>query len=607
MLFDFSEKYDKILSMISKLRKRVKVIMFVVAFSFVGGFLLSEVWQLLRAGRLIQSPLQKGVLGYVGEKPITINEYRNAYNYLLYRTLREKGAKDISEEERLALENQAWQYVVQEKNWEGVLKKAGISVTGQEIFEIMKANPPQELLERPELKDSLGNFDYQKYLALLQSRENQEYFSLYARELFEVLPKEKFRLDVKSSFRVTTSEAEEKASLENKKVKVSYIQITAQRFAQSEEKPSEKELREYYEKHKNDFAVKPQASLKCLVFPVTISSADSEEAKRAIEDAYRQLQGGEDFVYTIMDFSDNPQDTAPFWLKFSKIDSNLLKIIKKIPLNRFSDIFQRGDTYQILKLEGMEKESVKVRRIISRIKLSPSTVAAIYDSMHAFIEKAKVDGFDTVAKQYGLSPIPLPPLVKGRGIPWPRLASPSQLEWFAFHSKPGAVSQPLRGWENEYYIFYLDKVEDLKYRPFEQVKNILEFKIKREKDKKRIEEYAKRVYDKVLLRRSLEEVAKEETLEVQTEEFNSFQTCLQTKGPEFAGAAYALEPGELAPLVITDWAAFIILGEAKEEEKGFDVDNYIKNRVNSFTEQIYYEFTKLPEVKDFRALRSERE
>ncbi|MEO0099290.1 MAG: SurA N-terminal domain-containing protein, partial [candidate division WOR-3 bacterium] len=211
--------------MISKLRKRVKVIMFIVAFAFVGGFLLSEVWQLLRAGRFSRSPLQKGILGYVGKKPVTFTEYQNAYNYLLYRTLREKNAKDISEEERLALENQTWQYLVQEKNWEEVLKKAGITVTGQEIYEIMKANPPQELLERPELRDSAGNFDYQKYLALLQSRENQEYFTLYARELFEVLPKEKFRIDVKSSFRVTSGEVEERASLDNKKVRVSYIKI----------------------------------------------------------------------------------------------------------------------------------------------------------------------------------------------------------------------------------------------------------------------------------------------------------------------------------------------------------------------------------------------
>ncbi|MEO0116988.1 MAG: peptidyl-prolyl cis-trans isomerase [candidate division WOR-3 bacterium] len=590
--------------MISKLRKRVKVIMFIVAFAFVGGFLLSEVWQLLRAGRFSRSPLQKGILGYVGKKPITFTEYQNVYNYLLYRTLREKNAKDISEEERLALENQTWQYLVQEKNWEEVLKKAGITVTGQEIYEVMKANPPQELLEKPELKDSLGNFDYQKYLALLQSRENQEYFALYARELLEVLPKEKFRIDVKSSFRVTSGEVEERASLDNKKVRVSYIKISPYKFSESQEKPSERELRDYYEKNKKDFEIKPSATLKCLVFPVRISPADSEEAKKTIEDAYRQLQGGEDFVLTIMDFSDNPQDTFSFWLKFSQIDTNLTKLIKGVPISKFSNIFQRGDTYQIIKVEQVEKDSAKIKRITSRIKLSSSTLAAIYDSMRTFIEKAEVDGFDTVAKSYGLSPIPLPPLVKGRGLSWPRLASPSQLEWFAFNSKPGSVSQPLRGWENEYYIFHLEKLEKGQYRPFEQVKSIIEFRVKREKDKKKLKEYAQKVYDKVLLRRSLEEVAKEESLEYQTKEFNSFQICRQTEGPEFAGAAYALEPGELAPLIITDWAAFIILSEGKEERKEgekFDWESFLRNRAHSFTEQIYYEFTKIPEVKDFRA------
>ncbi len=583
------------------MRKRVKVVMFIVAFSFVGGFLLSELWQLLRTGGLgSRSPWQKGIIGYIGERPITVNEFRNVYDYFLYRILRERKAKDISEEERIKLEDQVWQYLVQEKNWEEVLKKSGITVTGQEIFEIMKGNPPPELLERPELKDSAGNFDYQKYLTLLQSRENQEYFTLYARELFEMIPKEKFRIDVQSSFRVTSAAAEERASRENKRIKVSYITITHQKFS-TEEKLNERELRRYYERHKKDFEAKPLAQLRCLVFPIQIPSSDSNEAKSNIEEAEKQLRGGEDFSLTVMDFSDNPQDTFPLWLKFSSIDSSLAKQLKKIPQDSFSPVFQRGDTYQIVKVEKIDKDSIRVRRIICRIKLSPSTLAALFDSMATFIEKANTEGFDTVIKQYGYFAIPLPPLTKGKGLSWPRLASPSQLEWFAFNSKPGTCSQPIKGLGDEYYIFVLDKVENLKYRPFDQVKHIIEFKVKSEKNQKRMVEYAQRVYERVKTTRSLKTVAQEEGLEYKTEEFNSFQVCRQTKGSEFAGAAYALEPGELSPPIITDWAVFIILGEGKEEQNVFNPEMYRENQVRSFTERLFYELTRTPEIKDFRA------
>uniref|UniRef100_A0A7V6CND2 Periplasmic chaperone PpiD n=1 Tax=candidate division WOR-3 bacterium TaxID=2052148 RepID=A0A7V6CND2_UNCW3 len=592
---------------ISKIRKNMRTIMLIVAIAFVGGFLMSELWIMIRERRFGGNPVRKGIIGYVGKKPIKIEEYQNVFNYLLYKYLRTNRLKNISEAERLNLQEEAWKYLIENKTWQEILKSTNITVTNEELFEIMKANPPEELKNLPELKDSLGNFDYQKYYQLLTNPQNQSYFAAYAQELLDFLPKEKFRLDLEATIQIPTQEAKFFTELQKTRIVATHIFVPLL-LSEDTFPISEKELKNYYNKHKKDFKIPKMAQLKYIEIPIELTPADSQEASAIINDAYEELKKGEDFGIAMVDFSEFLEDTAGSWYNLKDFDSLSKKIIQNLKINEFSSPFLKGDTWKIVQLREKKNDSVKIRTIGVKIKISSSTIDALLDTLEKFREEAKEKNFDTLALKY-FNQYPRPITVtEGRPVFWLRLSSPSQLENFAFNSKIGSISPPIKA-DNSYLIFYLEKINKEGYQPFERLKTSLTYKIRREKVKGKQRKIAEEIRELLLRKVPPDSIQlKYPFVEVNLkEDFMNFEHCLRTRGPEFAGATYALNPGEISPVIEVDWGFYIIKCEEKNVLGDIPIDNYRNQKTNQLLQYLWQEFVKQPKVKDFRHFLYEKE
>lgn len=593
---------------ISKIRKNMRTIMLIVAIAFVGGFLMSELWIVLREGRLGGNPIRKGILGYVGKKPIKLNEYQSVLNYLTYRHLRRNRLKDISEEERLRLQEEAWRYLVDNKIWQDIYKKNDITVTNEELFEIMKANPPEEIKELPELKDSLGNFDYQKYYQLLTNPENQAYFAVYAQELLEFLPKEKFRLDLQAAIQIPSREAEFFTELQRTRIVATHVFIPL--LTPEDTMPvSERELKDYYEKNKKkNFKIPKTANLKYIEIPITLTPSDSNEAKSIIDDAYSELKKGEDFGIAMIDFSEILEDTTGSWYILKDFDSLTQNILKNLKPNEISEPFLKSDTWKIIQLREKKGDSIKIRSINVRIKISPTTIEAILDTIEKFREEAKDKIFDSVAlKYFGQYPRPIT-LTEGRKPFWLRLASPDQIEEFAFNSKVGSISPPLLT-STSYIVAYLEKVNKESYQPFEKIKTSLTYQIRREKAKENKRKIAEDIRAMLLRNEDIDVIQnKYPFCQIgHKEDFMSFDFTLRSRGPEFAGALYSLNVGEVSPVIELDWGFYVMKCEERNLVGEIPVDNYRNQKTNQLIQYFWEELTEKEKIKDFRHLLYTRE
>ncbi|MCS7250420.1 MAG: peptidyl-prolyl cis-trans isomerase [candidate division WOR-3 bacterium] len=593
---------------ISKIRKNMRTIMLIVAIAFVGGFLMSELWIVLKEGRFGENPVRKGILGYVGKKPIKLNEYQNILNYITYKYLRTNRLKDISEEERIRLQEEAWRYLVDNKIWQDIYIKNDITVTNEELFEIMKANPPEELKNSPEFKDSLGNFDYQKYHQVLTNPENQAYFAVYAQELLDFLPKEKFRLDLQAAIHIPSKEAEFFTQLQKTRIVATYIFIPLLTPDDTIPIP-EKELKAYYEKKKKkDFKIPKNANLKYIEIPITLTSSDSNEAKSIIDDAYNELKKGEDFGITMIGFSELLEDTAGIWYELKNLDSITKNILKDLKPNEFSEPFLKSDTWKIVQLREKKGDSLKIRSISVRIKISPTTIEAILDTIEKFREAAKEEIFDSVAfKYFNQYPRPIT-ITEGRPPFWLRLASPNQIEEFAFNSKIGSISPPLLT-STSYIVAYLEKINKESYQPFERIKTSLTYQLRREKAKENKRKIAEDIRA-ILLRNENIGVIQNRYPFCQIghkEDFMNFDFTLRSRGPEFAGALYSLNPGEVSPVIELDWGFYVIKCEERNVVGEISIDNYREQKTNQFIQYFWEELTKKEKIKDFRHLLYTRE
>ncbi|MBS4015223.1 MAG: peptidyl-prolyl cis-trans isomerase [Candidatus Latescibacteria bacterium] len=581
---------------LTKIRRWSKFFLIIVAVAFIAGFLLGELWQILgrRGGR---DMLEKGIVGKVGDKTITMQEYNNAFEYFSVKFRTENNVRDLSKQDMERITQQAWQYLIEEKTWSDVLKKSQIKITDPELIEIIQANPPQELRTREDLMTN-GEFDLEKYQNYIFAPENRLQLTLYARELIDGLPREKFRIDVINAYRVTDNEVLNARSRENTSITLTYLFFGPKVLSQPYT-PGEDEIKAYYEKNKDKYIEEQRYRVRYVFFPLTITSRDSMEVERQVNDIY-QYARNEEFTTLIQEFSDTPTDTNARWYKIKDLDEYTRNALSALKDDSITPPFLTFHNWQIVKVDKQTRDSLLLRRISKTIQVTRETEFVLTDSINNFLSQAQSADFDTLSLAYGLFPREMPPWTEER-ISFPSLYNQYELKDFILSSKPKTISPAYKG-RGGYYIFQLTAVEPKKLQPLEQVKSSIEWQLRREKEKELIADYAETVMQRVRAQTPLEQIILNDTLiELHNETYNNFRECRNRKGSQFAGAAYALDPGETYGVLVTDIGSYIIRCDDKRDNQFFDELIYRENRRTEVGNRIFQHAVKQPEVIDYRS------
>ena len=590
--------------MLTTLRKRVRVIMIVVAVAFVAGFLMGELWRVLSSSRGQESPLSRGIVAEIGDREVTTDQYRNAIAYITDKYRTENQLRDLSNEDYAKIEDQAWRFLVSELTWGQLLKEAKVVVTEDEVIEIMKANPPEELRSNPELFDEAGNFDQQKYLDVMNNPQNQAYFSRYFQDLYERLPKEKLRIDVVNGYRPTGSELNEAMRSRNGKWNVTSLYFGPKLLAEPYE-PTEDEMRAWYQEHREDYESREVRNLRYVFFPLRISPDDSAEARETIDRAYQQLLAGESFNLTMVDYSELQADTMPQPVPRDRLDAETDSVTRGLRPGQHSLPYLTDYGWQIVQFDSVVQDSVEavvLRRILVRVKMGTETVSATRDSVRDFIERVQFEAFDSVAEQMNKSIANARPMVDGEAnLAGVSLYSPPAFTTWARRARAGDVMDAPVAGPRGYYVFQLTEVVPEGYQGFEQVKSAVSWKVRQAREKEAWLGAALSALEQFRAGMSLEEyAAAHPAVEVATEEFGGVTDARRRKGAEFAGAVYALETGEISGVVESAWGAFVIRCDRREEAGDLKLEEFVQERQQDVAQEVLTELLEESEIKDYR-------
>ena len=593
--------------MLANLRKRTRLIMFIVAVGFIGGFLLGGtlcevVSRRTTAGRTrAQTLLEQGVIGVVGDHKVTLDEYRSAMAYVTDKYKTENQLRDLSSEDYTNIENQAWDFVVSELTWAKILRQAREKTTEQEILEIMRANPPEELRKNPELLDDSGRFDAEKYLQVMNNPQNQVYFAKYFQDLAEMLPKEKFRIDVVNSYRVTSLEADQALRAANSNWTITSLYF-GPGLAVEKAEPSEAEAQAYYKAHLDEFKTKELRQVQYVSFPLEITGSDSADAEEQIRSVYQQLEGGESFNLTMLDFSNLVADTTSRYIGRDRLDAKTDSVIEALRPGRYSEPFLTDYGWQVVMLDSVSADSVAMRRILIRLQFGAETAGEVRDKVREFSDQATLDGFDTVAQRMGLTVMRARPMVDRKpNLAGLDLTSPSQFVDWALSAKQGDITQePLRG-TSGYYVFQLSEVKPAGVRPFEEAKEAARARLRQEQEREAWLAKADEALAELRAGKTLEQVARENPgIEMATDQFKGILDARRRKGAEFAGAVMGLEQGQVSGVIKAAWGAFILRCDTVEETSGLARGQYYQQRTQQVGQELIQDFLERPKVEDFR-------
>ena len=591
------------MAMLSDMRKRVRIVMLIVAAAFIAGFLMSELWTLLRnrGSQRGQTQNPQGYVAKVGDHKVTNDEYRGVVSYITDRYKTDNKLRDLSNEDYQAIEQQAWKYLVNELTWAKVLKAEKIAITNEELMEIVKGNPPEELRNKPELMTD-GKFDPQKYLQVMNAPENREYFTNYFRQIAEMLPREKFRVDVDNAYRDTNPELEDALAAANTKWKTTSLFFGAQVLPQKVE-PTDAEARAWYDANQKQFLRKEMRRLRMVYFPLAVTRDDSAAAKEAIDRAYDQLVKGETFNLTTLDYSDLEGETLSAMTPRAGLDKLTDSIVARLKPGQFSSPYFAQYGWQIVQLDSAKKDSVAFRRVLVRVKIGAEVLATVRDSVRSFIEKSATEKFDSLAARFGLPVRPVRPLYGDqKELPGLDVDSPTELIDWARAAKPGQVfDRPLRG-ARGYYVFELSEVKPAGVQEYDDMaKQVANASVRREKEKQVWLPMATQALNAVKAGKSLEQCAQENPgVEIQADSFSGIEECRMKKGTEFAGAVLALNTGEKYGLVEFEWGAFIIRCDERAPVSKLEPAAYVEQRRTKVAQDLSADMLKPSEIRDYR-------
>ena len=264
--------------MLQTMRSSAKYIWIFVTLAFIGGFLLYE-----SSGLFGSAPITSTTaVATVNGEDILVTSWQQLASQLEQQRSTATGAQ-VSLDERSAIEDQAYNQLVDEALLRQEMRKRGITVTDDELTNAAKYSPPPQLMQSPELQTN-GQFDLAKYQRFLSSPTAKQSGLLLQLESYyrDAIPKQKLYQQVTSGLWISD------ASLwMNYRDAHDSAQITYATFAPSDAQiaaasVSDADIRAYYDTHKKDMARVGRARVTVTEIPRVITAGDSAAIRNHI-------------------------------------------------------------------------------------------------------------------------------------------------------------------------------------------------------------------------------------------------------------------------------------------------------------------------------------
>lgn len=550
--------------MMRKLRESTKVIMIIVAFAFVG--LMVFEWGMDLSGTASPTQSAGTELGSVNGTEITVQEYQRQYNILLDQA-QQQNPEGLSSEELDQIEQQSWEDVVDLTLLRQKARERGVNVTDSELVEYIKNTPPPEMQDLPAFQTE-GQFDIQKYREALADPALSETWRRYEEQLRRTLPIQKLQEQIIAGVAVTEAELLEAFRERNERARIAYLYLDPEVLAPAGtiDLP-ETEVREYYERHKEEFARKASARMRYVAFEAVITAADSSAALALADSLAEVARDPEnDFAELAREHSDD-RTTAENggnlgWIRPEAMAPAFAEALRSMEPGEVVGPIETPFGWHVIRLDDRQTQEgetrVQARHILIEPEPSSESRQEIRGEARDFAAAASAAGtaFVDAAAERGLE-VSEPPVFE-KGVVVPGLGPAPVVSDFVFQNPAGSVSGALEQ-KGTYYVIEVAARYPAGYIALERVAPEIRERLTRERQIEKSREAAPEIAE-IVRRRGLEAAAERYGLRVHsTDWFNRTNNIPGIgSGTPVAGAAFGLSEGQLAGPVETDRGLYFL-------------------------------------------------
>ncbi len=288
-----------------------------------------------------------------------------------------------------------WDNIVRENVMMEAYDDLGISVSDDELFDMVQGNNPHPIVRQLFGNPQTGSVDKAMILQFLktldQNEQGRAWWLYMEQEIVNRRKMEKYNTLISKGLYVNSKEAEK--PLQGKKVSrnIEFFGKTYASFSDSTVKATDAEIKAYYNAHKDQFKQEESRSIKYISFPIVSSDQDNLAVKEWITKIVPTVEKMNDVAELMQYIRLNSDDVWDgLFVPAADVEERLKAFIDAEEVGSVYGPYFEDETYKLVKYAAKEKrpDSVKVSHILIR-EATPARTAELADSLYEVISKSK--------------------------------------------------------------------------------------------------------------------------------------------------------------------------------------------------------------------------
>ncbi len=337
------------MGLMNKLRDKTHIILIILILAFLATIVFE--WGMdylgLRGGQVTE-------LGSVNGQEIKYADFESQVNFAIDQQRQQTG-EDPDENLIKMIRDQVWDQMVTQILAEQEIKRLGITVTNQEILNWVY-NSPQTLPDviKRNFIDSTGQFNMAVYQQALTTKtpEVTKFWAQVEEYLKQTLLSQKLQSVITGTVRVTESEVLQRYKDENIKASFEYVFLDANSVMDAQIQVTDDDMKNYYEKHKDDFKRDKSAKVKYVLFPDIATMEDTvstEKMIRAFTKDLKKLVPGDSTTYSVVNDNSAAKFTNNF-VKPNEISPDVAAFLFSAGKDSVSEVIRASDGFHMVRL-----------------------------------------------------------------------------------------------------------------------------------------------------------------------------------------------------------------------------------------------------------------
>lgn len=386
------------------IRTRAGLLVAIVIGISLAAFVLGDMFQ--SGSSLFQGNRLK--VGEINGETVQYPEFQNKVERLgdIYRMNTQ--SNQLDEQTWVQVREQTWQNIVRDQIMSDVYKKLGIDVSSEELFDMLQGTNLHPIIQQLFRNQNTGQVDRGAVVQFLRNLETgvapeqRQYWLYIEDQIVDERIQSKYNNLVSKGLYITGLEAEKSMEARKRQVNFNYIMLSNNSVADSSVAVTEKELKAYYEKNKENYRQEKLRNIEYITFPVTPSKNDFEQAESWINDIVSEFASATDNVAFVNSNSDQGFDDT--WYKQDELPQDIAEwvFIGGAEVNALFGPFFENNAYKLAKLHAsaMMPDSVQARHILLSVGTQEELASkqTLADSLKAAIEGGS--NFGELAREF---------------------------------------------------------------------------------------------------------------------------------------------------------------------------------------------------------------